>query len=314
MKFGILFAGQGAQQAGMGLDFLSDPLFKETIDQASQACGLDLPEIWKNDRGQLNETRYVQPALVAFEYGIWQMLVRDTDLPVCGLAGLSLGEYGALLASGCLTWPAGLALVVDRGEYMQLDSEKTASGMLALTKPDLPGLEDFLRAKQAAGQAVYLANYNSPKQVVLAGEKQLLPELGQEIADRKLAKRAIPLDVAGAFHTPLYQAASRKMGQRLKNETFAAGTYPVISNSTCQPFAKEDLAKILEVQLMVPTHFDACVKGLLDLGMMASLEIGPGHALSAFAKQEDKGLKTWQVGSLAEYQQFVEEEQNGFTK
>ena len=88
MKFGILFAGQGAQQAGMGLDFLSDPLFKETIDQASQACGLDLPEIWKNDRGQLDETRYVQPALVAFEYGIWQMLVRDTDLPGCGLAGL----------------------------------------------------------------------------------------------------------------------------------------------------------------------------------------------------------------------------------
>ena len=183
-----------------------------------------------------------------------------------------------------------------------------------MTKPDLPGLEDFLREKQAAGQAVYLANYNSLKQVVLAGEKQLLPELGQEIADRKLAKRAIPLDVAGAFHTPLYQAASRKMGQRLKNETFSAGTYPVISNTTCQPFVQEDLAKVLEVQLMVPTHFDACVKGLLDLGMTASLEIGPGHALSTFAKQTDKGLKTWQVGSLAEYQQFVEEEQNGFTK
>ncbi len=79
-------------------------------------------------------------------------------------------------------------------------------------------------------------------------------------------------------------------------------------------FCRKDLAKILEVQLMVPTHFDACVKGLLDLGMTASLEIGPGHALSAFAKQADKNLKTWQVGSLAEYQQFVEEEQNGFTK
>ncbi len=85
-------------------------------------------------------------------------------------------------------------------------------------------------------------------------------------------------------------------------------------NSNGNACIKEDLAKILEVQLMVPTHFDACVKGLLDLGMTASLEIGPGHALSAFAKQADKGLKTWQVGSLAEYQQFVEEEQNGFTK
>lgn len=298
----------------MGLDFLADPLFKETIDQASQACGLDLPEIWRNEHGQLDETRYLQPALVAFEYGIWKMLARDTDLPVCGLAGLSLGEYGALLASGCLTWPAGLALVADRGEYMQLDSEKTASGMLALTKPDIPGLEDFLQKKQLAGQAVYLANYNSPKQVVVGGEKRLLPELGQEITDLKLAKRAIPLDVAGAFHTPLYQSASRKMGQRLKNEIFNAGTYPVISNTTRKPFVKEDLAKILEIQLMVPTHFAACVKGLLVSGMTASLEIGPGHALSAFAKQMDKSLKTWQVGSFAEYQQFVEEQQDGFAK
>lgn len=298
----------------MGLDFLSDPLFKETIDQASQVCGLDLPEICRNEYGQLDETRYLQPALVAFEYGIWKMLVRDTDLPICGLAGLSLGEYGALLASGCLTWPAGLALVADRGEYMQLDSEKTASGMLALTKPDIPGLEDFLQKKQLAGQAVYLANYNSPKQVVVAGEKRLLPELGQEITDLKLAKRAIPLDVAGAFHTPLYQSASRKMGQRLKNEIFNTGTYPVISNTTSQPFVKEDLAKILEVQLMAPTHFAACVKGLLVSGMTASLEIGPGHALSAFAKQMDKSLKTWQVGSFAEYQQFVEEQQDGFAK
>lgn len=314
MKYGILFAGQGAQQTGMGLDFLADPLFKETIDQANQAASLDLPEIWKNDHGQLDETRYVQPALLAFEYGIWKMLARDIDLPICGMAGLSLGEYGALLASGFLSWPAGLSLVADRGEYMQLDSEKMDSGMLALTKPDIPALEGLLEKRQAAGQALYLANYNSPKQVVVAGESQLLPALGQEITDLKLAKRVIPLDVAGAFHTPLYQEASRKMGRRLKQENISAGTYPVISNTSSQPFAKADLAKTLEVQLIEPTHFDSCVRGLLDLGMTASLEIGPGHALSAFAKQADKSLKTWQVGSLLEYQQFVEEQQNGFTK
>ncbi|GHV97918.1 malonyl CoA-acyl carrier protein transacylase [Lactobacillus nasalidis] len=312
MKFGILFSGQGAQTAGMGLDFLADPLFKETTDQASQACGLDLPAIWQNRQGELDETRYVQPALVAFEYGVWRLLERDTDLPICGMAGLSLGEYGALLASGYLSWPSGLELVKDRGEYMQLDSEKVASGMLALVKPKLPELEEFLRQKQEAGSRVYLANYNSPKQVVLAGVQAELPEISQEITSLQLAKRAISLPVAGAFHTPLYQEASRKMHERLQGEPFASGKHPVISNTTKQAFSQEKLAEILEVQLMQPTHFAACVQELLNRGMTASLEIGPGHALSSFAKQTDRKLQGWQIGSLEEYQQFVEDYQNGF--
>lgn len=315
MKFGVLFSGQGAQKAGMGCDFLADPLFKETIAEASEAARLDLVQVFKSEHGELDQTKYVQPALVAFEAALWKLIERDADLDVAGMAGLSLGEYGALLASGALAWPAGIALVASRGEYMQADSDRVASTMAALLKPNLAKLEAAVKRDQAAGWQVYVCNYNSPKQVVVGGSRQDLPKLLDQVAEEQLAKRAIELNVAGAFHTPLYQNSAQKLHDRLKGVEFRDPAVPVVSNTLAAPFAGERLAEVLEVQLARPTHFDACVKYLLDQGKIeATLEVGPGQTLTKFAKAQKRDLKQFSVGTWPEYEKFVEAANNGFAE
>lgn len=220
MSYGILFSGQGAQKAGMGLDFLSDPLFKDTIEKASSASHQDLVTVFKDEKGELDKTINVQPALVAFEIGIFRMLERDTDLSIGGMVGLSLGEYSAMYASGALDLENCLSLVSDRARYMQEDADQVENGMAAILKPNLAELEDLIQDLQKQNKRVYIANYNSPKQVVIAGEKGDVELATKQIKAKDLAHRIIMLKVNGAFHTPLFDGAKAKMTKRLANVEF----------------------------------------------------------------------------------------------
>lgn len=309
MSYGVLFSGQGAQKAGMGLDFLADPVFKDTIDKASTASHQDLVTIFKDENGELNKTINVQPALVAFETGIFRMLKRDCpNLTIGGMVGLSLGEYSAMYASGALDLENCLSLVSDRARYMQEDADKVQNGMAAILKPQLSEIESLIEGLQKQDKHVYLANYNSPKQVVIAGEKDGVELAAKQIKDEDLAHRIIMLKVNGAFHTPLFNGARAKMTKRLANVEFTANTIPVISNTTALPFAG-NWSEIMAKQLAVPTHFGDCVQYLVDHEKVdQTLEIGPGKVLSSFAKQIDRHLNCSQIGSYAEYQAFVEEE------
>lgn len=312
MKFGLLFSGQGSQKTGIALDFMNDPLFNETIKLASNVSQIDLERVFQNEEGQLEKTRTLQPALVAFEAGIARMLERDLpDLQVGGMIGLSLGEYGAMYASHALGLSDTIKLVSARAQYMQADADKVENAMAALIKPDLPEIEKVLANLQAEGKQVYVANYNSPKQVVIAGVKQDVAQATAELAD--YAKKIIPLNVNGAFHTPLFNEASKKMHEYLKHVTFLKNQVPVISNTTMKPLTN-DWGEVMERQLAVPTHFGECLKYLIKESQLeATLEIGPGKTLTSFAKQVDRNLKNYRIGNLAEYQQFIEEE-NGFNK
>lgn len=312
-KFAILFSGQGAQATGMGLDLLEDPLFAETIAKACEASKLDLVAAFRNEHGELDQTRYVQPALVAFEAGIWQMLMRDTDLDVAGMLGLSLGEYGAVIASGALDLETGIALTSDRACYMQADCEKAASSMVALVKPKLDELKELLGDLESAGKQVYFCNFNSPKQVVIGGTKDDLAQALDLIKEQGLAKRAVDLDVAGAFHTPLFLESAKKMQDRLRGVAFNQPQYPVYSNTIIQPFTAGNLAETLVVQLMKPTNYGDCLaKMQAETGFTQTLEIGPGKTLSSFAKSLDRSLGKFYIGSMADYQDFLESYQNGF--
>ncbi len=307
MNFGILFAGQGSQKTGIGLDFMSDPLFKKTIEVASEASGKDIEAIFKNEEYQLSKTVYLQPALVAMESGIYQMLMRDLpNLKIDGMVGLSLGEYGAMYASGALDLADTISLVSDRARYMQEDANKIASAMAALIKPDLSIVENILQKLQDEDRQVYLANYNSPKQVVIAGVKEDVLEAVQKIQKQNATKRVILLKVNGAFHTPLFNGAREKMHTRLASINFKENKVPVISNTMVKPFTN-DWVEIMEKQLAVPTHFGACLAYLIkNMCIDATLEIGPGKTLTSFAKQVDTNLENWRIGSLQEYQEFIE--------
>lgn len=158
MKIGILFSGQGAQKPGMGLDLLVDPLFAQTVAEASAATGLDITTILRSEHGELDQTANVQPALVTVSYGLYRMLRRDLPkLPVAGMVGLSLGEYAALLAAKAVSAADGFKLLADRGRYMQTDADAQASGLAALVDPQEKVVNQVL-----ATSAVQVANYNSP--------------------------------------------------------------------------------------------------------------------------------------------------------
>lgn len=218
MKFGLLFSGQGAQRAGMGINFLADPLFKETVEIASEASGKDIVADFKSEHDELKKTVHVQPALVAFEAGIYRMLQRDLpDFNAAGMVGLSLGEYGAMIASKAISLKEGISLVSDRAKYMQEDADQVSSSMAALIKPDVDKVNAILTALQNTDQQVYFSNFNSPKQIVIGGEESAVKKAVQEINDQEAAKRAVELKVNGAFHTPLFNEASKKMHQRLAN-------------------------------------------------------------------------------------------------
>lgn len=313
MKYGILFSGQGAQRPGMGVDLLSDSLFSKTIAAASAASQLDIPKIMRDEHDELKQTRYVQPALAAVSYGIYQMLRRDLpDLPVGGMAGLSLGEYPALMASRSMDFAAGMALLADRAEYMQADADKTASTLAAVLNPAADRVEQLCQRYQDHGQPVYVANYNSPRQLVIGGPVANVRKAAAEIKAAGMAKRVVVLKVSGAFHTPLFNGARRKMHTRLQDVDFATPQVPVISNTTQQPFEPATIRQVLERQLAVPTHFGADLQKLVtDCQVRATLEIGPGKTLTRFAKQADRDLATYHIATLDDYQQFVEEYQNG---
>lgn len=307
MKLGLLFSGQGAQKPGMGLDFLSDPLFKNIIYEGSNATGLDLEKIMASKNGELSATKNVQPALVAVSYGIYQMLRRDLPkLPVVAMVGLSLGEYAALIASKALLPNEGLQLLADRGRYMQADADTTASTMAAVLNPDTN------KVKAICNQYphVWIANYNSPKQLVIGGTTTELQLVIADLKDSNAAKRIVTLKVSGAFHTPLFNNARHKMHQRLQQQSFQQPTIPVISNTTVTPFQGDEIASIMERQLAVPTHFGADVSYMIKhQGVDATIEIGPGKTLSHFAKQVDSNLQRTSIATMEDYETYVKEHQ-----
>lgn len=305
MRLGILFSGQGAQKPQMGCDLLEDATFSQTLSQASEAAGLDIVKLLKSEHGELNQTRYVQPALAAFSLGIWRMLQRDLPkLPAVGMIGLSLGEYPALMAAESLSIDAGFALLKDRGEYMQSDADELSSTLAAIIDPDRKKVEAICEQVSS----VWVANYNSPRQLVIGGTQAKIATAVDLLNEQQAAKRVIRLNVSGAFHTPLFDGARQKMKERLSSVEFAQPKVPVISNTTMTPFQPEKAAAILERQLAVPTHFGEDLQYLIDRFQIdGTLEIGPGKTLSKFAKQVDAGLVREHIETRQDYENYIKE-------
>lgn len=313
MYYGILFSGQGAQQSGMGVELMADSLFSRIVSQASAVCELDLLKIMKNEHKELNKTAYVQPAIVTVSYGIYRMLKRDLpQLPIKGMIGLSLGEYAALIASNALSFEEGIKLVADRAHFMQQDADREISTLAAVLDPQLQEIQELITAQQENNQRVYIANYNSPQQIVVGGTLTDLKATLKKIEEDNLAKRTILLKVNGASHTPFFNGARQQMHNRLQTVDFHEPQIEVISNTTNSLFHCEDLPGILEKQLAVPTHFGANVKELVKHAKIdTTLEIGPGKTLSRFAHQVDQQLNTQHIENLADYEKFIKEQKDG---
>lgn len=306
MKLAILFSGQGSQFTDMGLDFYQEsPIFKDCVDEASEIADFKITSVFANDGDKLSETKYIQPAIVAMSIGIWKMLQNTLGdkLAVEGMVGLSLGEYSALIASQKLSFSDGMSVLKDRAIYMQDDANKVDSKMAAIIDPQIEVIEKLCTDYPN----VYVANYNTPKQLVIGGDGEELVDVVDKIDSLNAAKKIVELKVSGAFHTPLFTNASQKMKKRLSNVAFTEGSNLVVSNTTMRPFEKDSLAEILAKQIVKPTHFGECVQYLIDnKNIDTVLEIGPGKTLSKFTKQIDKSIKRYHISKLSDFKKFID--------
>lgn len=299
-KIGLLMSGQGSEKVGMGNDlYQTYSQYRAVIDQASAYAKLNLPAIM-NDATLLGQTRYAQPALVAMSVGI-NALLADADIAVAGAIGLSLGEYAALITSGQLSLAEGMPLVVQRGALMQAAIGDQAHAMAAILKPDIAQVEAACATLQAQGQQVSIANYNSPQQIVVGGTEAGVTALLTALPEM----RALRLPVKGAFHTPLFEQAALNFQTALAAVDFQVGDYPVISNTTEKPFAPDSIRTTLVAQMAQPTHFETGLRQLADSGVTTLIEVGPGNALSKFARQTVPDLARFNISNADQFETVV---------
>lgn len=301
MKIGLLFSGQGAQQVGMGADLYANvPEYQQVIDRASQVLGYDLAQLTAEDEQKLAQTQYVQPAILAMSTGIITALGDTLPKPIAGL-GLSLGEYSALTAAGVMDYEQAVAIIKDRGAYMQAVGNANPGKMVAIMGDDQALIEGVLEKLQSQGKRVYAANYNTFAQLVIGGIAEDVDEAVTALTEAGI-KRTVALPVSGAFHTPLLQEAADQLGERIADETFHEMTFPIYSNTTSNVFDIDQLHDVLTRQLMSPTYFAQALQKMLDAGVDTLIEVGPSSTLIKFAKKiAPKTVKRYAITDLESF-------------
>ena len=300
-KTALLFAGQGAQVVGMGKDLAEKfPAAQAWFDRANVALGYDLAGVCFNGpEADLTKTENAQPGIFLVSWVAFQLLKEQVpSLKFEATAGLSLGEFTALTAAGVLSFEDGLRVVRQRGKFMQEACDVTKGGMAAII-----GLEEAPTREVCAEAGVVLANLNCPGQLVISGAAENIAK-ACELAKTKGAKRALPLPVAGAYHSPLMASAQPKLAAELAAANISAPLVPVISNVTAQAHGADISARLVE-QVCASVLWENSIRALLAQGFTRFIELGPGTALSGFMKRIDKTVTMLNVSDAASLEATV---------
>ena len=302
-KTALIFAGQGAQSVGMGKDFaVSFPTAQTWFDRANEVLGYDLASVcFAGPESELTKTENAQPGIFLVSWVAFQLLREQApDLEFGAAAGLSLGEFTALTAAGALGFEEGLKVVRLRGQYMQEACEATKGGMAAII-----GLDEAATREVCAASGVELANLNCPGQLVISGASEKIAQ-ACELAKAKGAKRALPLTVAGAYHSPLMAGAQPKLNGALSALKIQPPTVPVISNVTARPHGiPREIQEHLVEQVTSPVRWEESMRYLLAQGFTRFIELGPGKALSGFMRRIDPNAQMFNVADVASLEATV---------
>ena len=303
-KTALLFAGQGAQAVGMGEDLAEKcPAAKGWFERANATLGYDLASVCFNGpEAELTRTENAQPGIFLVGWIAFQLLKEAApSLKFEATAGLSLGEFTALAAADAISFEDGLRVVRRRGRFMQEACDATRGGMAAVI-----GLDEAPTREVCAESGVVLANLNCPGQLVISGEADNISK-AVALAKTRGAKRAIPLPVAGAYHSPLMAGAQAKLQAELGKIKISSSSVPVISNVTAQPHgAPDSISARLVEQVTSSVLWEKSMRYLLAQGFTRFIELGPGTALSGFMKRIDKNAQMLNVADMATLDATVE--------
>ncbi len=295
-----VFPGQGSQTLGMLKELATQYcIIQQTFAQASDALGYDLWDVVQNDEQKLNQTHITQPALLAASYAIYKLLLEKEQIPPSYFAGHSLGEYSALVCAGVIDFVDAVKLVEARGQFMQQAVPIGTGAMFAII-----GLDDnkvvasCLQAKAETNEVVAAVNFNSPGQVVIAGNKNAAL-VAANLCKEQGAKRALPLAVSVPSHCALMKPAADKLAISLNNIQFNTPEIPVINNvDVAYPTEPNLIKQALVEQLYSPVRWTETVTKLADLKVEAMLEVGPGKVLSGLTRRIDKRLSCVAINTV----------------
>ena len=301
-KIAFMFPGQGAQAVGMGKDFYENyEDAKKVYEIASASSGLDVAELCFTENDRLNITEYTQIALLTTEVAVLKVIeAKGIKADYC--AGLSLGEYGALAAGNVMSLDDLFKLIRQRGIYMQ-EAYPNGGAMMAVLGLDA----DVISATcEEIDGIVSVANDNCPGQIVITGEENAVKAAGEALA-AKGAKRCIPLNVSGPFHSKLLQGAGELLAKDLENVNVSNPEIPYISNVTADVVNTNDSIKeLLSQQVSSPVRFRESIMKLKDLGVTTFVEIGPGKTLAGFVRKTDRDLKVINIEKVEDLEKLAE--------
>ncbi len=300
-KLVFMFPGQGSQYVGMGKEFYdSIPVCREVYDLAGDAAGLNVAKLCFEENEEIHITEYTQIAMLATEAAIFAAL-KEKGIQPDVTAGLSLGEYGALIASGVMSMRDAFAVIRKRGIYMQ-NAVPTGGAMSAVLGLEAAAIEQI--CEETDGM-VSIANYNCPGQIVITGEQAAVDAAGTALKEAG-AKRIVPLKVSGPFHSKMLSHAGEQLGEALQDVAIAETFIPYVANVTADYVTDaSDVKPLLERQVASSVRWQQTIERLIADGADTFVEIGPGKTLSGFMRKIDRSVTVYNIDKMEDFEKYV---------